>query len=651
MNSKSVLRQARLAIHSVFLVPTLMYDSESWVWQKKNESRINAVERRSLRSMCGMSRKDRCRNSDVRQRCALKEDVTRRGASTSPERAVPALRRSQNSFARSAPDIGPTIIIYGNTSIVLCTVTVYDDTLMVNKYASDDVKITSVPMLMKKTRSRGFSNVVCIKREIHQKKYTRKMSKKLYYFDIKGLAESSRYILHYGGVEFEDVRIPRSEWPSKKDEISPPFGKLPIFVDGDRVLNQSVAIARYIGRGLDLVPSDPWEEAAVDAVILTLQDLSASFSALFREQDETKKAALKKELVEETMPFYFSKFDKMLKENKGHFGKKLTWADFVFASNLDLIEEHLQAKILENYPNIKALISKIQNLPGVKDCNALRHITPPSIVYVIFTQEVGNAPATRPLSMDGGGQLLFGGSHAVYPSPWALATPEESPSEIGLTEMGEGEWVTGTRIHWSKDNCESCWFMPVFCLGESLKYILHYGGIEFEDVRIPYSEWSTKKHEVPSPFGKLPVLVEGDRILNQSIAIARYLGRGLDLVPADPWEEATVDAVILTLNDLMTIVSAFVHEQEEVKKETLKKGLIEESVPFYFTRFEKILEQNNGHVGAKLTWADFVFVGVVELIEVYVQDNILEKYSAVKGLMNTVQNLAGVKEYIANRKV
>ncbi|GBP43284.1 hypothetical protein EVAR_31168_1 [Eumeta japonica] len=55
-----------------------MYGCESWVWRKKNESRINAVEMRSLCSMCGVSRKDRCRNSDVRERCSLKEDVVTR---------------------------------------------------------------------------------------------------------------------------------------------------------------------------------------------------------------------------------------------------------------------------------------------------------------------------------------------------------------------------------------------------------------------------------------------------------------------------------------------------------------------------------------------------------------------------------------------
>ncbi|GBP73818.1 hypothetical protein EVAR_54870_1 [Eumeta japonica] len=68
-NRESVSRQARLTIHNKVLIPTLMYDSESWVWQKKNESRINAAEMRSLLSMCGVSREDRCRNSDVRELC------------------------------------------------------------------------------------------------------------------------------------------------------------------------------------------------------------------------------------------------------------------------------------------------------------------------------------------------------------------------------------------------------------------------------------------------------------------------------------------------------------------------------------------------------------------------------------------------------
>ncbi|GBP36547.1 hypothetical protein EVAR_8382_1 [Eumeta japonica] len=66
------------ASHDGVLIPTFIYGSESWVWQKKNESRINAVEMQSLRSTCAVSQKDRCRNSGVGERRSLKEDVVTR---------------------------------------------------------------------------------------------------------------------------------------------------------------------------------------------------------------------------------------------------------------------------------------------------------------------------------------------------------------------------------------------------------------------------------------------------------------------------------------------------------------------------------------------------------------------------------------------
>ncbi|GBP38982.1 hypothetical protein EVAR_95602_1 [Eumeta japonica] len=48
MNNKSVSQQAHLAIRNWVLIPTLMDGSESWVWQKKNENRINAFEHSDL---------------------------------------------------------------------------------------------------------------------------------------------------------------------------------------------------------------------------------------------------------------------------------------------------------------------------------------------------------------------------------------------------------------------------------------------------------------------------------------------------------------------------------------------------------------------------------------------------------------------------
>jgi hypothetical protein len=57
MGSRVVSKQAQLAVHNGVLLPTLMYGSESWVWQKKHTSRVNAVEMRALRSMIGVKLK------------------------------------------------------------------------------------------------------------------------------------------------------------------------------------------------------------------------------------------------------------------------------------------------------------------------------------------------------------------------------------------------------------------------------------------------------------------------------------------------------------------------------------------------------------------------------------------------------------------
>ena len=75
IGNQNLSQKARLAIHRGMLVPTLTYGSECWVWQKKHESRINAVEMRALRSMCGLTLNDRVNNVLIRERCGLKDDV------------------------------------------------------------------------------------------------------------------------------------------------------------------------------------------------------------------------------------------------------------------------------------------------------------------------------------------------------------------------------------------------------------------------------------------------------------------------------------------------------------------------------------------------------------------------------------------------
>ena len=43
-----------------------------------------------------------------------------------------------------------------------------------------------------------------------------KHSYTLFYFNVKALAEPLRYLFAIGGIEYEDIRVTRDEWPALK---------------------------------------------------------------------------------------------------------------------------------------------------------------------------------------------------------------------------------------------------------------------------------------------------------------------------------------------------------------------------------------------------------------------------------------------------
>ena len=78
MRRPNVSTAARLAVHNAVLVPTLLYGSETWVLQTKNERKMNAVEMRFVRSICGVSLADRIDNEEVHRIAGTSDDITLR---------------------------------------------------------------------------------------------------------------------------------------------------------------------------------------------------------------------------------------------------------------------------------------------------------------------------------------------------------------------------------------------------------------------------------------------------------------------------------------------------------------------------------------------------------------------------------------------
>nr|QWV59561.1 glutathione S-transferase sigma 4 [Lasioderma serricorne] len=194
------------------------------------------------------------------------------------------------------------------------------------------------------------------------------MKYKLTYFNITGLAESIRYIFSYAGVEFEDDRIEYDleKWRAKKDR--PLFGTLPLLEVDGKLTHQSVAIARFVGKKAKLVGKDDWENLEIDAIVDTQVDFRLKMGAFFQEQDPEKKAKAKEEFLKETLPFYMSRFEKIVEENGGYFAAgKLTWADFFFVGMLGAFNGIVGVDIIDGYHNLQELKNKVENLPGVTE--------------------------------------------------------------------------------------------------------------------------------------------------------------------------------------------------------------------------------------------------------------------------------------------
>ena len=80
LRDRNIPRRCKIIIYQSILKPILMYGSEVWSLTANTESRLQAAEMRVLRLIMGVTRKDRMRNSRIREELKmtpLLEDIER----------------------------------------------------------------------------------------------------------------------------------------------------------------------------------------------------------------------------------------------------------------------------------------------------------------------------------------------------------------------------------------------------------------------------------------------------------------------------------------------------------------------------------------------------------------------------------------------
>ena len=193
-------------------------------------------------------------------------------------------------------------------------------------------------------------------------------SYKLYYFETRGRAEIARLIFAAAGQKYEDIRWSHSEWPTHKGET--PLGQIPVLeVDGVKI-PQSMTIARFLAKQFQLAGRDNFEQAKVDAVVDTINDLAAAFTPIQLEKDPVKKQEATKKFFDEQLPKHLQNLEVLAKlyGNGGPYfvGNHLTWADLLLHRVSDTALG-VDANVLDKYPFLKQIRAEVEKQPKIAE--------------------------------------------------------------------------------------------------------------------------------------------------------------------------------------------------------------------------------------------------------------------------------------------
>ncbi|XP_036270054.1 glutathione S-transferase A2 [Pipistrellus kuhlii] len=190
---------------------------------------------------------------------------------------------------------------------------------------------------------------------------------KLHYFNARGRMESIRWLLAAAGVEFEEQFLQSPEDLEKlRNDGSLMFQQVPMVeIDGMK-LAQTRAILNYIATKYNLYGKDIKERALIDMYSEGMADLNEMIMHLPLCPPDQKDAKMA-QIRERTTNRYLPAFEKVLKSHGQHYlvGNRLSRADIHLVELLYYVEE-IDPSLLANFPLLKALKTRISNLPPVK---------------------------------------------------------------------------------------------------------------------------------------------------------------------------------------------------------------------------------------------------------------------------------------------
>lgn len=220
---------------------------------------------------------------------------------------------------------------------------------------------------------------------------------KLAYFDIRGLAEVSRFIFAAANQPYEDYRFPfsmkvpgdfstvvREEFDAAKasGELDRSLGKVPYLEVGGTKIGQSKAIERFLAKEFGMMGDTPVEAALIDMLCETVRDIKDAYGKIRGISDEAAKKAAMDKWFAEDLPNWVKLADKSLPEGKTFMvGSKVSLADIIWYQLLlapkGFFDNTEGAKAaLSQSARIKAAMEAVDAIPSLQEYIAKRPDSP-----------------------------------------------------------------------------------------------------------------------------------------------------------------------------------------------------------------------------------------------------------------------------------
>ncbi|CAK8679018.1 unnamed protein product [Clavelina lepadiformis] len=166
-------------------------------------------------------------------------------------------------------------------------------------------------------------------------------------------------------------------------------------------------------------------------------------------------------------------------------------------------------------------------------------------------------------------------------------------------------------------------------LAQPIRYMLGYLGVEYEDKRyVEKNSWFDVKLNMNLDFPNIPYIIDGDVRTTQTWAIMKYLARKHTILfPKTEEEIRSCDMLEEVARDLAMPFFMLCYNHDGFDE--AKKKYFSETLPKLLDLLEKFLGCSHWMIGVKMTYVDFYFNEVLDVIQLMTSD-CLDKHQGIK---------------------